>query len=90
MVREALTNVARHAGRDAKAWVLLEDLGGEVVVSVRDDGVGIAPNRLAEAEREGRMGITRSMRGRVRDLGGTIELETAPGAGVEWELRVPR
>jgi signal transduction histidine kinase len=90
VVREALVNVARHAGPDAKAWVLLEDLGDEIVLSVRDDGVGIGPSRLAEAEREGRMGITRSMRGRVADLGGTMELETAPGAGVEWELRVPR
>ncbi|MGH3879967.1 MAG: MacS family sensor histidine kinase [Actinophytocola sp.] len=90
VVREALANVERHAGSEAKAWVLLEDLGGEIVVSVRDDGVGIAPSRLAEAEREGRMGIARSIRGRVADLGGTIELETAPGAGVEWELRVPR
>jgi signal transduction histidine kinase len=90
VVREALVNVAQHAGPDAKAWVLLEDLGDEVVLSVRDDGVGIGPSRLAEAEQEGRMGITRSMRGRVADLGGTMELETAPGAGVEWELRVPR
>jgi signal transduction histidine kinase len=90
VVNEALTNTDRHAGPDAKAWVLLEDVGAEVVVGVRDDGVGIAPNRLAEAEREGRMGIARSMRGRMADLGGTIELETAPGAGVEWELRVPR
>jgi signal transduction histidine kinase len=90
VVREALTNTELHAGPDAKSWVLLEDLGDAVVVGVRDDGVGIAPSRLAEAEREGRMGIARSMRGRVADLGGTIELETAPGAGVEWELRVPR
>jgi signal transduction histidine kinase len=90
VVREALTNVARHAGADARAWVLLEDLGDEVVVSVRDDGVGIEPRRLDDAEREGRMGIARSMRSRVADLGGTIDVETAPGAGVEWELRVPR
>lgn len=90
VVREALTNVARHAGPDARAWVLLEDLGGEIVLSVRDDGVGIAPERIGEAEREGRLGIARCMRGRVTDLGGTLELESAPGAGVEWELRVPR
>jgi signal transduction histidine kinase len=90
VVREALANVARHAGPDARAWVLLEDLGGEIVISVRDDGVGIAPDRIEEAEGEGRMGIARSMRGRVADLGGTIAVETAPGAGVEWELRVPR
>ncbi|HEX2133187.1 MAG TPA: DUF5931 domain-containing protein [Actinophytocola sp.] len=90
VVAEALANVVRHAGPGARAWVLLEDLGGEVVVSVRDDGVGIAPGRLAEAEREGRMGVASSMRGRVADLGGTIAVETGPGAGVEWELRVPR
>ena len=90
VVREALANVVRHAGPEARAWVLLEDLGAEVVVSVRDDGVGIAPGRLDEARREGRMGVALSMRGRVNELGGTISVETAPGAGVDWELRVPR
>ena len=90
VVREALANVAKHAGPSARAWVLLEDLGTEIVVSVRDDGVGIESGRVDEAAREGRMGIARSMRGRVADLGGSVELETAPGAGVEWELRVPR
>lgn len=89
-VRETLINVDKHAGPDAKAWVLLEDLPSEIVVSVRDDGVGIAPGRVDEAEREGRMGIARSLRGRVAELGGTVSLETAPGEGVEWEIRVPR
>ncbi|GAB3438080.1 MacS family sensor histidine kinase [Actinophytocola sediminis] len=90
VVGEALANVARHAGEGARAWVLLEDLGAEIVVSVRDDGVGIAPGRLDEAKREGRMGVALSMRGRVAELGGSITVETGPGAGVEWELRVPR
>jgi signal transduction histidine kinase len=89
-VREALVNVERHAGAGAKAWVLIEDLGSEIVVSVRDDGVGMAPGRMAEAEREGRMGIAGSLRGRIAELGGTVTLETAPGEGVEWELRVAR
>lgn len=89
-VREALANVEKHAGAGAKAWVLLEDLGSEIVVSVRDDGVGIEPGRVAEAEREGRMGIARSLHGRIGELGGTVSLETAPGEGVEWELRVTR
>ncbi len=90
LVREALENVDRHAGPAARAWVLLEDLGTEVVLSVRDDGVGIAAGRLDAAEDEGRMGVARSIRGRVSDLGGTIALDTAPNAGTEWEVRVPR
>lgn len=89
-VQEALSNVERHAGPGARAWVLLEDLGREVVVSVRDDGVGIPHGRLAEAEAEGRLGVAQSIKGRVADLGGTIVLDTTPGAGTEWEIRVPR
>lgn len=89
VVREALSNVARHAPA-ARAWVLLEDLGECVVLSVRDDGPGIAPGRLALAEAEGRMGVAKSIRGRVAELGGTVDLRTAPGDGTEWEYRVPR
>ncbi|MET0131997.1 MAG: DUF5931 domain-containing protein [Kibdelosporangium sp.] len=90
LVSEALLNVARHAGEGAHAWVLLEDLGTEVVISVRDDGAGIPPGRLQEAASTGRMGVARSIRGRVADLGGTITLQSAPGAGTEWEIRIPR
>lgn len=90
LVREALENVERHAGPEAGAWVLLEDLGDEVVVSVRDDGPGIPEERLRQAESEGRMGVAQSIRGRVHGLGGTISLDTAPGEGTEWEARVPR
>ncbi|WP_328392262.1 MacS family sensor histidine kinase [Nocardia sp. NBC_00416] len=91
-VTAALTNVALHAGPDARAYVLLEDTGTELIVSVRDDGVGIAPGRLAEAENEGRMGISRSITGRIAALSGTAELLTVGvvGEGTEWEFRVPR
>jgi signal transduction histidine kinase len=30
-----------------------------------------------------------SIRGRVRDLGGSATLDTGPGRGTEWEVRVP-
>ncbi|GAA0507741.1 MacS family sensor histidine kinase [Saccharopolyspora thermophila] len=90
VVREALANVEKHAGPDAKAWVLLEELPDEVVLSIRDDGPGIPDGRLAEAAAEGRLGVAKSIRGRVAGLGGTITLDTAPGEGTEWEARVPR
>ncbi|MEN3359015.1 MAG: hypothetical protein V7637_2997 [Mycobacteriales bacterium] len=89
-VRAALDNVVRHAGASARAWVLVEDLGDEVVVSVRDDGPGIPPGRLDRAAAEGRLGVALSMRGRVRDLGGTVGVHSAPGEGTEVELRIPR
>jgi len=89
-VAAALDNVAEHAGAAARAWVLVEDLGAEVLVTVRDDGSGIRPGRLAEAEAAGRLGVAASMRGRVTDLGGTMTVHTGPGEGTEVEFLVPR
>lgn len=89
-VGAALSNVAAHAGEAARAWVLLEDAGSEVVVSVRDDGRGFDRGRLDAARVEGRLGVAASIEGRVRDLGGTAAVESAPGAGTEVEIRVPR
>jgi signal transduction histidine kinase len=89
-VGAALANVEAHAGDAAHAWVLLEDEGAELVVSVRDDGVGFAPGRLAAAVAEGRIGVSLSITGRLRELGGTAQVSSAPGAGTEIELRLPR
>ncbi|WP_026411683.1 MacS family sensor histidine kinase [Actinomadura oligospora] len=90
-VEAALSNVRLHAGETARAWVLLEDDGAdEVIVSVRDDGPGIPPGRLERAEADGRLGVAQSIRGRVRDLGGTVAIHSAPGEGTELELTVRR
>jgi signal transduction histidine kinase len=86
----ALDNVAKHAGPAAHAYILLEDLGDSVTVSIRDDGVGIADGRLDEAVGEGRMGVAKSIVGRMDWLGGSAKLTTGPGCGTEWELTVPR
>ncbi|MFD3337336.1 MacS family sensor histidine kinase [Streptomyces sp. NPDC058700] len=89
-VGAALDNVRVHAGEDARAWILVEDWPDEVIVTVRDDGPGIPEGRLAQAEGEGRMGVALSIRGRLRELGGTAELISVPGQGTEVELKVPR
>ncbi|WP_406344973.1 MacS family sensor histidine kinase [Streptomyces sp. NBC_00648] len=89
-VSAALDNVRRHAGEAAQAWILVEDWGDEVIVTVRDDGPGIPEGRLAQAEGEGRLGVALSIRGRLRDLGGSAELISVPGQGTEVELKVPR
>ena len=89
-VGAALDNVRRHVGPQARAWILVEDEGDDVVVTVRDDGPGIAPGRLAEAAQAGRIGVTRSIRGRVTELGGTVVISSPAGQGTEVEMRVPR
>ncbi|WP_395573646.1 MacS family sensor histidine kinase [Streptomyces sp. BK79] len=89
-VGAALDNVRTHVGADARAWILVEDEPDEVIVTVRDEGPGIPEGRLAEAEGEGRLGVALSIRGRLRDLGGTAELISVPGQGTEVELRAPK
>ncbi|MGC5035576.1 MacS family sensor histidine kinase [Streptomyces sp. DT190] len=89
-VGAALDNVCRHAGDRARAWILVEDEPDEVIVTVRDDGPGIPEGRLAQAEGEGRLGVALSIRGRLRDLGGSAELISVPGQGTEVELKVPK
>ncbi|MBJ7903281.1 sensor histidine kinase [Streptomyces sp. DSM 110735] len=89
-VGAALDNVRAHAGENARAWILVEDEPAAIVVTVRDDGPGIPEGRLAEAEGEGRLGVAQSIRGRLRDLGGSAELISVPGQGTEVELTVPK
>jgi signal transduction histidine kinase len=89
VVSACLDNVEVHVGSASPAWVLLEASADDVQVTVRDEGPGIASGRLEEAEREGRLGVVSSIRGRMSDLGGAAVLTTGPG-GTEWELTVPR
>ncbi|MGK5555626.1 MacS family sensor histidine kinase [Actinomadura kijaniata] len=89
-VGAALDNVREHCGEQARAWVLLEDDGaGEIIVSVRDDGPGMPPGRLEEAAAAGRLGVAQSIRGRIRDLNGTVVIHSAPGEGTEIEMTIP-
>jgi signal transduction histidine kinase len=69
--------------------VLLEASPHAVHVAVRDDGPGIPSGRLEAAAREGRLGVSSSIRGRVSELGGEAVLSTG-SYGTEWELRFPR
>src|SRR5215467_4927981 len=89
-VRAAIDNVRRHCGATTRTWVLVDDEGSAVTVTIRDDGPGIPAGRLAEAAAEGRLGVSQSISGRLKDLGGSADISSAPGAGTEVRLRVPR
>jgi signal transduction histidine kinase len=89
-VAAALDNVDRHCPPGTKVYMLVEEEGDEVIVTVRDDGPGIAAERLDQAAAQGRLGVAQSIRGRVTDLGGTTAIVSSPGAGAEIEMRVTR
>lgn len=86
-VREALANVAEHA-RATKAAVFAEEEGGEVVISVRDDGVGFSYDE-ARLRADGKAGVLKSMKGRIEDMGGRMAVRAAQGRGTEIEFRAP-
>jgi hypothetical protein len=86
-VRQALDNVVKHAGA-TRAAVFAEEDARAVVVTVRDAGRGFTydERRLLA---EGKIGLAKSVKGRVEQLGGTMAVTSRPGAGTEVELRVP-
>jgi signal transduction histidine kinase len=89
-VQAALDNVQRHAGPAARAWVLVDDQGDSVSVTIRDDGPGMARGRLAQAAAEGRLGVSHAICGRMRELGGSASVTSNPGEGTEVSLQLPR
>jgi signal transduction histidine kinase len=86
----AAENVRQHCPAEARAWVLLEEEGDEITLTLRDDGPGIPAGRLEQAAAQGRLGVVQSIRGRLADLGGSASIASMPGQGTEVELRVRR
>jgi signal transduction histidine kinase len=84
IAQEALHNALRHS-RAARIDVRLEENGHGLALSVSDDGVGFDPG--APALRARRLGLT-SMEERARELGGRLEIDSAPGAGTNVRLEM--
>ncbi|HEX2902165.1 MAG TPA: PspC domain-containing protein [Jatrophihabitans sp.] len=81
--REALVNVAKHAGvAQVSVYAEADDVVAEVFV--RDRGAGFDPDRIDES----RQGIRGSIRGRLARHGGTATIKSSPGEGTEVRLRV--
>ncbi len=85
-VREALFNVAKHAGV-RRAHVRGRADGGEVVVEVVDSGAGFDADAACGHPRAG-LGL-RSSRERVFAAGGRLDVTSAPGAGTRVTVRLP-
>jgi signal transduction histidine kinase len=80
---EALQNAAKYANA-GEISIAIQPTDGEWRFSVRDDGVGFDPN----GSFPGHLGL-RSMRERAATLGGTLEIDSAPGAGTTIRARIP-
>ncbi len=82
VVQESLTNVARHASAKSVS-VRLAESANRLELMVSDDGKGIEPGK----RRRG-LGLL-GMEERVRELGGTFTLNSAPGAGTTVRVEIP-
>lgn len=83
IVREALSNMLRHA-LARRAWVsLVCDGVGQVAVAIEDDGVGIDDGPVNGRDHHG-LSI---MRERARSLGGAIEIGRRPEGGTRIGIR---
>jgi signal transduction histidine kinase len=83
--REAISNAQRHSGAD-RVSVYCEVGASEVALFVRDRGRGFDRGRVAPDRR----GIAESIEGRMTRHGGRATVSSAPGAGTEVELVMPR
>lgn len=77
--QEALTNVAKHA-RSINARIVLRQENGTVTLTVADDGAGFATAVTAPDRDQPRWGLM-SMRERIQAVGGTLRIDSVPGAG---------
>lgn len=86
-VGEALTNADKH-GQASRITVFAEpEDEAQIFCSVKDDGQGFDPNALSSPHAG--QGISRSIKGRVAEVGGTVEISSKPGRGTEVRIRVP-
>jgi len=82
VAQEALSNIARHA-RASQVSVILDAIGNQLTLTIRDNGRGFDPNRAS-----GGLGI-HNMRKRAEEFDGDFELIGRPGDGTRIRFSVP-
>jgi NarL family two-component system sensor histidine kinase LiaS len=84
VMQEALSNTARHS-RASQVNLSLEVAAQQVTLVLSDNGQGFEPHA---AEQRG-LGL-RSIRERIEQLGGTVQIHSTPGAGTQLIVQCPR
>ena len=88
IIQEGLNNIGQHAGASRVLVRLVTQTDSSVAVSVRDNGRGFDPSQLGPVDRDGHFGL-RQMRERIVELGGTLDIRSAPGQGTELVITLP-
>jgi len=90
ILQEALTNIMRHADGTTRVQIVVQRSGRELRASVEDDGPGFDEEAALETPQPGqrRMGLL-GMRERAELVGGSLTIESSPGAGTTVFLRIP-
>jgi signal transduction histidine kinase len=83
VVQESLTNCARHA-QAQRVWIDLQHRRSEMILTVRDDGVGFNPSQ-PDSRGLGLVGIEE----RIRELGGEVTISSRPGSGTMLHAALP-
>jgi len=88
IAQECLTNIHRHSGsKNAHIRIVRKD--GNLCVEVRDEGRGIAADKLSRIQSNGGGVGLRGMRERVRQFSGTVAIESQPGSGTTVSVTLP-
>lgn len=87
IVQESITNAVKH-GRARRIQVSLSRTGDRVKAVVRDDGNGFDLEKLHRGEIHSGMGLY-GMYERARLVGGSIQIDSAPGRGTTMRVMVP-
>jgi PAS domain S-box-containing protein len=85
VIQEALTNVARHA-EAAEANVSLSCTDRNIVALISDNGAGFA---MDDVRREARTFGLAGMQERISDIGGSLDIHSAPGSGTILTAMIP-
>ena len=84
MIREALTNVARHA-KATRVHLQLRSIDHSIEVAISDDGQGFEPSAIGQPGHYGLIGLQE----RARALGGTFSIDSEAGRGTTLRIIIP-
>jgi signal transduction histidine kinase len=87
VAQEALTNVARHA-KASRVEVIIQKLQDVICMIIKDDGKSFHVDHVMHGKGGKHLGLL-GMRERLEMVGGSFEVESAPGNGTTITAKIP-